>query len=237
MTFIEILVVLAILGGLLAVTILKVVPVLSRGKYAAVALGVDQLKKASLSYVTKPGSLGVLPLSEGTIPDSQLSVSGGATAADVAKAATIDQMLVAEGFLDKTVNITLAGQNPVPAGAGVTWNVTTQKWTATAAPTADYSGSARVETVMSDPNASPDIAAGTNFNLNGDGVTRIPANIVVEYMAIPNCPAQAAWELSNFIDGPAMTQADNTTADARGAVAYAQPITGFTTVYVYVTQQ
>lgn len=239
MTFVEILVVLAILGSLLAVTILKVIPVLSRGKYAAVALAADQLRKASVSYITKPGSLGVLPLSEGVIPASQFTLSGGGAAENVAAAATIDQVFVAEGYLDKSLNLTLAGSSPVPAAGavGVVWNVAGQRWTAAASPTLDLSASARAETIISNPNLGPAVAGGANFNLSGDGQTMIPANVVVEYLTIPNCPAQQAMELSMFIDGPTLSESGNTTADARGGVVYPAPASGFTTVSVYVTQQ
>lgn len=238
MTFVEILVVLAILGGLLAVTILKVIPVLSRGKYAAVALAADQLRKASVAYITKPGSLGVLPLSEGLIPASQLSLGGGATAEAVAAAATIDQVFVAEGYLEKGLSITLAGPSSAATLAGgVAWNVATQRWTTAGAPTADFATSARAETIMSNPSLVPAQAGGSNFNLSGDGVTMIPPNVVVEFVTVPNCPAQLAWELSQFIDGAVLSEAANTTADGRGAVVYPAPTAGFTTVSLYVTQQ
>jgi Tfp pilus assembly major pilin PilA len=239
MTFVEILVVLAILGSLLAVTVLKVIPVLARGKYAAVALATDQLRKASVAYLTKPGSLGVLPLSEGVIPGSQYTLTSGGTAENVAAAATIDQVFVAEGYLDKPLNLTLAGTNPVPAAAavGVVWNVPTQRWMAAAAPTLDLSTSARAETIISNPALLPAAAGGANFNLNGDGQTMIPANVVVEYLTIPNCPAQQALELSVFMDGASLSENANTTADGRGAVVYPAPTAGFTTVCVYVTQQ
>lgn len=237
MTFIEVLVVLAILGGLLAVTVLKVIPVLTRGKFAAVALAADQLKKASVTYITKPGSLGILPLSEGAIPASQLNLGGGATAVQVANAATIDQVFVAEGLIDKAVNITLVGPVSVATGTGVAWNVATQRWTTAAAPTLDLSAVPRVETIISNPSLNPAVAGGANFNLSGDGITMVPTNVVIEYITIPNCPAQYALDLSNFIDGGGMTEAANTTADARGSVVYPVPTGGFTTVSVYVTQQ
>ena len=235
-TFIELIITLAILGMLVAAFIVKVWPVLARGKYTAVFETCADVEKAAAAYATKPGGLGTLPITEGTIPATQFNAP--VTAATLAPAATIDQMLMAEGFLKKPVRITLVGDN-VPTGGIVpaTWSVALQKWTATALPNVDYSNVTRVETLLANPALTPDVAAGANFNLNGDGVTNIPVNKVIMVLVIPNCPAPVAWELSNYHEGSKLSQPDSTTADAKGEVVYAAPVAGFTTVYVYIMDQ
>lgn len=231
---IEILFYVGIIGLLALGAIAAFTPLFNNGRYGAIKQTMNDLEMAARAYCMKTGGLGTLPLSEGTIPASEFTGSG-TTSANVAAAATIDQMLIAEGFLKKPVRINVPNAIYTPTGTTpVTWSTTSNAWTATAAPTVSYANVPRAETILSNNALTPDQAAGANFNLSGDGVTFIAANKTILYLYIPNCPANTAWEISRDIDGSSLTQADSTTADAKGLVTYPAPTNAVTNVAIYI---
>lgn len=233
---IEILFYVGIIGLLALGAIASFTPLFNTGRYGAIKQTMNDLEAAAHAYVLKVNGLGTLPITEGAIPSSQFTGTG-TTSANVAAAATIDQMLLAEGFLKKPVTINIPTATYTPTGSvGVTWNTSTSQWTATAAPTLDYSNVPRAETITSNQHSTPDLAFGKNWNLSGDGVTFTTPNKTILFLEIPNCPANTAWEISRDIDGPALTQADSTTADAKGVVVYPTPTGATTTVSIYIME-
>lgn len=228
-TLVEIMIVVVIVGVLLTMGLGAYSDALRRGRITSVGGAVANAKTAITSYLTKPGSIGTIPLTEGAIPASQFTGTG-ATSANVAAAASLDQVLVTEGLM-QPLNVRMGPQTSLVAGNGVTWSPATAQFVASAAPTADRSTITRVECQPSS-NAVPSAALGSNFML--DGATNLPTNVRVAALVIPNVPAEDAYQLSLTVDGQAMTPADNTVADNTGQIVYATPVGTVTTVYAYV---
>jgi prepilin-type N-terminal cleavage/methylation domain-containing protein len=229
-TLVEIMVVVVIIGILLTIGLNAYGDALRRGRITSVSGTEQSLKTAVMQYLTKPGSLGVIPLTEGTIPASQFSGTG-TTSANVALASSLDQVLLAEGLLTNPLSVKMGPQTSTVSGIGTTWNTSTGTFTATAAPTADRSAITRLEAQLS-TSTLPSTAAGSNFML--DGVNNLPTNTRVAALVIPNVPAEDAYQLSLTVDGSSLTGASNAVADSLGAVVYAAPTNGVTTVYAYV---
>jgi hypothetical protein len=204
---------------------------LRRGRITSVTGAVAASKTATFAYLTKPGSLGVIPLTEGTIPSTQFSGTG-TTSANVGAAASLDQVYLAEGLFSSPLTVKMGPQSTTVSGTAVTWSTSTGTFTATAAPTADKSTIARLESQLS-TSTLPSTAAGSNFML--DGTNNLPTNVRVAALIIPNVPAEDAYQLSLTVDGAALTPASNGVGDTTGNISYAAPSNGVTTVYAYVT--
>ena len=54
---------------------------------------------------------------------------------------------------------------------------------------------------------------------------------------IPGVTGGDALALSTLLDGTGMSAADATLIDLRGRVKYAAPVSGVTTVYIYITHR
>lgn len=230
-TLVEIMIVVVIIGILLTLGFNAYSDSLRRGRITSVVGAVASAKTATFAYLTKPGSLGVIPLTEGTIPSTQFSGTG-TTSANVAAAASLDQVFLAEGLFSTPFAVKMGPQTSTVSGVAVTWSTSTGTFTAASAPTADKSSFTRLEAQLSTA-TSPSAAAGSNFML--DGVTNLPTNTRVAAVIIPNVPAEDAYQLSLSVDGAALTPANNTLADATGNISYPAPTSGVTTVYAYVT--
>jgi prepilin-type N-terminal cleavage/methylation domain-containing protein len=229
-TLVEIMIVVVIIGILLTLGFNSYSDSLRRGRITSVVGAVASCKTATFAYLTKPGSPGVIPLTDGNIPTTQFSGTG-TTSANVALAASLDQVFLAEGLFASPLAIKMGPQNNAVSGVGVNWSPATGTFTAGAAPTADRTSIPRVECQLS-TTRTPSTAAGTNFFL--DGTNNLPTNVRVAALVIPNVPAEDALQLSLMLDGPAMTPLSNDLDDDRGIISYAAPVNGLTTVYAYV---
>lgn len=229
-TLVEIMIVVVIIGILLTLGFNAYSDALRRGRITSVAGAMASAKTATFAYLTKPGSLGVIPITDGTIPPSQFSGTG-ATSGNVAAAASLDQVLLAEGLFGSPLTVKMGPQSTAVNGVPVTWSPATGTFVAGAAPTADKSTVTRLECQLSTA-VPPSSAAGSNFLL--DGISSMPTNVRVVALVIPNVPAEDAYQLSLTVDGNALTPAGNTFADNAGSISYAIPTDGVTTVYAHV---
>ncbi|HEY4246107.1 MAG TPA: prepilin-type N-terminal cleavage/methylation domain-containing protein [Lacunisphaera sp.] len=146
----------------------------------------------------------------------------------------IDDLLATSGFLDTRFLVKIGTQPTSPALVGATWSNATGTWVATGG--VNQTTQSRVICLTSVIAAVPG-TTGTNYFL--DGVTALPAAARVVSAVIPSVTLNDARDLSQKIDGDAMTQPiGSALADTAGKVAYAAPnAAGTTTVYIYLVHQ
>jgi prepilin-type N-terminal cleavage/methylation domain-containing protein len=258
-TLVEILAVLAVIAAIIAIGIPAIAKVLQSGRLRNAEGTANVVRSAIAAYLTKPGSLGTLPVTESALaaapvlPAAQWTGTAALNTAAASKAATLDNILLAEGVLDRPLGLRLGEQNfALPAGAApVVWSPASESFTNTSAPTADYTNASRVECAVCDGVSDPGVtgaiaaaAAANNiacaFNLAGNGVL-LPSGTRVAYLILKTVPDADAYQLALDVDGPSLTQ--NTAANPAGAdqsqgtVVYAKdnPVTGFVDVYYYLT--
>lgn len=249
-TLVETLVVLTVIAVVIAIGVPAVSRVLQTS-HVRNAQGVAFVAKSAVThFLSKPNSPGTLPVTEGAaaVLVSQYTGTGTPTAAAVSAAATLDNVLLSELFLERPLTVRMGVQNSATSGSanGFAWSPVTQTFTGTASPTLSYAAMTRLECAISDGTNNPGVtgqtagSAACAFNLAGTG-TLTPAGSRVAYLLIKNAPAAEAYQLSLDVNGPALTQ--NTTAapatvdQTQGAVAYAKDSTGtgFVDVFYYVT--
>jgi hypothetical protein len=208
---------------------------LRNARVQQVAKTTDTVKTAITNFLSFPGGNGSIPRTEGTgIPCSGAALSG---ATDVAKgdAARLDTVLLATGMLDKPLSLRMGSQTSISTGSGneISWNQSAMAFVMTpdAAPQRDWSAITRIEARNSQQSVLPGIALGANFRL--DGVTDLPANVIVAYMVIPSCSAQDAFQLATQLNGTQLAPTFGAECDT-GVVAYAAPANGVTDVYIYL---
>jgi prepilin-type N-terminal cleavage/methylation domain-containing protein len=251
-TLVEIIAVLAVMAAVLAIAIPAIAKVLQNGRIRNAEGTANAVRSAVAAYLSKPGSLGSIPVTESALtsapvlPSSEWTGTATYDTAAAAKAATLDNVLLVEGVLDRPLALRMGEQNFTIAAAAVpvAWNPATATFSSSAAPTVDYSAASRVEGAVSDGVSDPGVtgAAGGSascaFNLAGNGVL-IPAGGRVAYLIIKAVPDADAYQLALDVDGPALLQ--NTLAapaaldQVQGPVVYAKdPGTGFVDVYYYL---
>lgn len=249
-TLIEILAVLAVIAAIVAIGVPAIAKVLQTGRVRNVEGTASVVKSALTQYLSKPGSPGTFPVTEGTSGALTAEYTGGGspTAAAVAAAATLDNVLMAEGVLERPINVRMGSQSAVATGSanGFAWSPAAQAFGGTAAPTLSYSALSRSECAVSDgvnnPGATGQAAgsAACAFNLAGNG-TLIPSGSRVAYLVIKSVPDSDAFQLALDVDGTNLVQ--NTAAapaasdQSQGAVVYAKDAAaaGFVDVYYYLT--
>jgi prepilin-type N-terminal cleavage/methylation domain-containing protein len=249
-TLVEILAVLAVIAAVIAIGVPAIAKVLQSGRVRNVEGTASVIKSALTQFLSKPGSPGTLPVTEGASSalTTEYSGTGAPTAAQIAAAATLDNVLLAEGDLERPISVRMGAQNAAVTGSafGFAWSPTSESFTGTAAPTLSYGAVSRVECSISDGLNNPGTtgqAAGSGacaFNLAGNGVL-IPSGSRVAYMILKTVPDADAYQLALDVDGPNLVQ--NTTASPAGAdqtsgpVVYARDATvgGFVDVYYYLT--
>lgn len=146
----------------------------------------------------------------------------------------IDDLLVTAGMLDNRFVTKIGVQPGTTLVTGATWTRSAAgQWTATGG--TDQSAQSRIICLNSTTTA-PSTATGSNFRLQGNG-TNLPAGSLVVAAVIVNVTGAEARELSTKIDGESLSATSNTAADDRGKVAYAAPVNGLTTAYVYIAHQ
>lgn len=249
-TLIEILAVLAVIAAIIAIGVPAIARVLQSGRIRNAEGTASVVKSAVTEYLSKPGSPGTLPVTEGTgsAITSEYTGVGSPTAAAVSAAATLDNVLLAEGVLDRPVSLRVGTQNAAITGSanGFAWVPSTQSFTGTAAPTLTYAVVSRAECAVSDGTNNPGVtgqtasSAACAFNLSGGG-TLIPGGSHVAYLIVKNVPDADAYQLALDVDSPNLVQ--NTAAapaandQSQGSVAYAKDAAGggFVDVYYYLT--
>lgn len=127
-----------------------------------------------------------------------------------ADTANFDGTLLAQGFLDKAFEVKLVAAADADCQVKLT--------TADGAEAGGSDGNGR-------------------FDLDGDETEDVPADASVVQVRLANVKPEDARELSLRIDGTDMSEADTSTADKEGRVAYAVPANGTTTVYVYLAHK
>jgi prepilin-type N-terminal cleavage/methylation domain-containing protein len=257
-TLVEILAVLAVIAAILAIGIPAIAKVLQSGRLRNAEGTANVVRSAIAAYLTKPGSLGTLPITESALvsapvlPAAQWTGDPSLNTVAASKAATLNGILLAEGVLDRPLSLRLGEQNftLTPGTTPIAWSPVTESFTNTTAPTVDYTNASRVECALCDGVSNPGVtgaianaAAANNiacaFNLAGNG-TLIPAGTRVAYLILKTVPDADAYQLALDVDGPSlMNNAVTTPAgvdQTQGPVIYAKdsPVSGFVDVYYYL---
>ena len=190
-TLIETLSVLAVIAAIIAIGVPAIAKVLQNGRVRNVEGTASVLKSALTQYLSKPGSPGTLPVTEGSSAalTAEYAGSGTPTASAIASAATLDNVLLAEGVLERPIAVRM-GSQAVATGAanGFAWVPATGSFTGTAAPTLSYAGVSRAECSVSDGTSNPGVtgqllgSAACAFNLAGNG-TLIASGARVQFFA------------------------------------------------------
>ena len=249
-TLIEILAVLAVISAIIAIGVPAISRVLQSGRIRNAEGTASVVKSAVTEYLSKPGSPGTLPVTEGTgtAVAAEYTGVGSPTSAAVAAAATLDSVLLAEGVLDRSVGLRMGTQNAAVTGIanGFSWVPSTQSFTGTAATTLTYSAVSRAECAVSDGTNNPGVtgqtaaSAACAFNLSGNG-TLVPSGARVAYLIVKSVPDADAYQLALDVDGPYLVQNTATSPagndQAQGPVAYAKDTAGngYVDVYYYLT--
>ena len=210
-SLVEMIGVLAIIAILAVVIVPKVFATIASSRITSAIGSSNSMKTAVTEYAGKYG----------TIPITTATAS-----------ARIDDLLIAAGMLDSRFIVKIGTPPPAVPVAGATYNRTTNVWAAAGAQT----GQSRVICANSVLGAVP--ATGTNYNL--DGINPIPAGSRIVSSVIMQVTISEARQLSQRIDGEALSEADNAlTADIRGKVVYAVAPTAnsLVNVYIYLAHQ
>ena len=138
---------------------------------------------------------------------TMLSSNGTAIVAGVGVATNFDKVLVSEAFMDKPFIVKVG----------------------------DGTGN-RVELVPAVTAATAVTATDTAFDLDGSGVTvnDSPGSVVV-WAVIEGVTAGDAKDLNDRIDGATLGSPSG--ADLKGRIKYADPTSGTTTVYMYISHR
>jgi|ERR1017187_124085 prepilin-type N-terminal cleavage/methylation domain-containing protein len=248
-TLVEILAVLAVIAAIIAIGVPAIAKVLQNGRVRNAEGTASVLKSAITQYLSKPGSIGTIPVTEGTSSalTTEYTGTGTPTAAAVAAAATLDNVLLAESFLERPISLRMGAQNATTTGTanGFTWSPVSESFIGTAAPTLSYAALSRVECSVSDGTNNPGATGQTAgsgacaFNLAGNG-TLIPSGSRVAYLIIKSVPDADAYQLSLDVDGSGLTQntalTPATVDQTQGTVVFAKDAgAGFVDVYYYLT--
>jgi type II secretory pathway pseudopilin PulG len=249
-TLIETLAVLAVIAAIIAVGVPAVGKVMQNARIRNAEGTASIVRSALVQFQGKPGASGSIPLTEGSssLLTSEYTGTGTPTAAQVASAATLDNILLSEGLLERPIGLRIGAQNGTPTGTanGFSWAPASQSFTGTAAPSVSYANVSRVECSVSDGSSNPGLtgqalgSAACAFTLSGTGAA-IASGSRVAYLIIKSVPNADAYQLALDVDGSALVSnsaatpagADQTT----GTVVYAKDSanTGFVDVYYYLT--
>ncbi|HVW22217.1 MAG TPA: type II secretion system protein [Opitutaceae bacterium] len=237
-TLIEILAVLAVIAAIVAIGVPAISRVLQSARLRNAEGSASTVKSAIAAYLSRPGSLGTIPVTESALtaapvlPASEWTGTAALNTAAAAKAATLDNLLLAEGLLERPLSIRIGAQNlaPAPTAVALAWSPASESFTNTTAPTADYSASSRAECALCDGSSNPGTtgaAAGSAscaFNLAGTGPLQAGAHVA--YLVLKAVPDSDAYQLALDVNGAPLTV--NTAAapaaadQAVGTVEYAK---------------
>lgn len=238
-TLIEILVVVAIIGILAAISI-PVIGVVRRNAQVKATLAEIKVATSKVATLAEDRAVGGIPITESATAADIVAgpnlTAALPTAADRSAAVRLDQVLMARGISDTPFSSSLSTGAAIPGGANpidITWLASIRRFEiATGAATdIDWSSVPRLECRISNGALAPSAAQGANFRL--DGTASIAAQTRVVYAVIPQVPAAAALRLAQEMN-EALAPTSETSASEGGKVAYAAPVNGRTDVYVYV---
>ena len=118
-TLVETLAVLAVIAAIIAIGVPAIAKVLQNGRVRNAEGTASVLKSAITQFLSKPGSLGTIPVTEGTSSalTSEYTGTGTPTVAAVAAAATLDNVLLAESFLERPISLRMGAQNATTTGS------------------------------------------------------------------------------------------------------------------------
>lgn len=252
-TLVEILAVLAVIATIIAIGIPAVAKVLQSARLRNAEGTAGVVRSAITAYLSKPGSLGTIPVTESALtstpvlPAAEWTGPPALNTAAASRGATLDNVLLAEGLLQQPLSLRLGEQNFNPAGGqAATWSATSESFANSSAPTLDYSAASRAECAICDGTSNPGATGAANgsascaFNLAGNG-SPIPAGTRVAYLVLKSVPVADAYQLALDVDGVALLQnyAGSPAANdqTQGPVAYARDGTGsgLVDVYYYLT--
>jgi len=201
--------VLSVIAILAAVLVPKVFNAIANARASNAATCVKSIKSAIADHYAKYGSLAW---------NGALSTPAaiGLPALGSGAVSNFDQVLVAEGMLDKPFQTKLGTGTPA-----------TDVYLMTAA--ASNGG-----TVVASPN-TVSVAGDAYFDLGGVGSNTV-SGTVVAVAVIQGCTLEDARNLNSIIDGPSMGEGGTSGTDIMGRVKYAMG-TGPGTVYVYLTHR
>lgn len=209
--------VLAIIAILAVIIVPKVFSTIESSRITNTVASVNSMKSAVSEY---SGKYGTVPLANTTL--------------------RIDDLLVKAGLLESRFAVKIG--NAPSGSAGGTWNLANGVWTGTAGGTNQNAAPIQSRIIaLNSTQANPATANGANFCLNPSGnpptlaTDSLPLNSRVVVAVIAGVTPTEAFELSRRIDGDALSEADNTTADARGKVVYTVGATR--NVYIYLASQ
>jgi prepilin-type N-terminal cleavage/methylation domain-containing protein len=208
-SLVEMIGVLAIIAVLAVIIVPKVFSTIASARITNAASSVGAIKTAIAEFA---GKYGTIPL---TTNNSR-----------------IDDLLFTDGLMEGRFIVKIGTQPANPPAAGATWTRAAGAWTETGGTV--QTAQSRVICLASNPTPAPSAAAGANFRLNG--TANLPAGARVVSAVLVNVTGNEAREVSLRIDGETYTPALNA-ADNVGKVAYAAPVAGVTTVYIYIAHQ
>lgn len=215
-SLVEMIGVLAIIAILAVVIVPKVFSTIASSRVTNAVGSVTSVKSAVSEFA---GKYGTLPLANTTL--------------------RIDDLLVKAGFLEGRFAVKVG--NPASGAQGGTWALTNGVWVGTAGGTNQLANPIQSRVISATSNAaSPATANGANFALSPSAplnlaTDSLPAGSRVISAVIAGVTPAEALELSTRIDGTSLSEADTSTADARGKVVYNVGATR--TVYIYVAHQ
>jgi prepilin-type N-terminal cleavage/methylation domain-containing protein len=216
-SLVEMIGVLAIIAILAVVIVPKVFSTIASSRVTNAVGSVTSLKSAVTEYA---GKYGTVPLANTTL--------------------RVDDLLVKAGFLEGRFSVKVG--TPASGSQGGQWNLANGAWAGVIGGTNQNALPVQSRVIASNSNAvAPNLANGTNFCLSPStplnlATDSLPVGSRVIAAVIAGVTASEALELSRRIDGDSLSEADTTTADARGKVVY--PIgAGAKNVYIYVAHQ
>jgi prepilin-type N-terminal cleavage/methylation domain-containing protein len=212
-SLVEMIGVLAIIAILAVVIVPKVFSTIASSRVTSALGSVTSMKTAVTEFVGKYG----------TVPTTGPN-------------ARIDDLLVTSGILENRFSVKIGNQPSNPPRAGATWDNASGTWVPSGG-TSQVAPPIQSRLICLNANTAgvPGVN-GNNYRL--DGSTNLPAGSRVISAVIAGALIADARELSQKVDGGAMTQGNSSNAaDTDGKVTYAAPVGGLTNVYIYLAHQ
>jgi hypothetical protein len=200
---------------------------------------VQHVQSALQQFVQKPGGLGYPPITNAASTSAfnlNGSALGAASASTISNACILDNVLLAERFMESPVAVGLGSANNAPTGTmthPLLWSATGNYFYCNPDAAPDFNYSAVPHLMCQLSTASTPGTDGTNFFLDASQ-SALPTNARVVCLMIPGVQGTDAAALANQMDNK--TTASATAANTVGRVTYAAPgaTTGTTTIYVYI---
>ncbi|RME73578.1 MAG: prepilin-type N-terminal cleavage/methylation domain-containing protein [Verrucomicrobia bacterium] len=208
-TLIEMIGVLAIIAILAVVIVPRVFQTIASSRVTNAVASINSAKAAVTEFAARYGTI---PYTNGN--------------------ARLDDLLLKAGMLETRFEVPI-GNKPANPPAAARWVETNGVWTANGG-----SSQGSISRLICRParSGTPSTTYGANFRL--DGSTDLPTGARVVSAVLVNITAREAQELSDKIDGEALTPDSLNAADELGRVVYRAPNgAGLTTAWVYIAHQ